>query len=228
MTESIKIFSQALRELLARPLQRQRFMEMETSEEVSKELGITDEMATELKTVLAKIPTVKDTSTNDLDDKAMESVTSAEDFLDRSFAQLRTGTRVLMVMSIVMFLIGVGFLVIAAIRSFTHPESAQVTGVIAGIGVVQIVFLFYRNPLRDIGRSISNAQQAKMVVMSYMLGVSLIAKSLTGTATEKEQKALSTLTQQALEQLERFTEEKLEQKEPKATRTDAKLTTNAG
>jgi len=125
-------------------------------------------------------------------------------------------------MIITMFSVGVGFLLIAAIRSFTHPESAGVTGVIAGVGVVQIVFLFYRNPLRDIGRSISNSQQAKMVVMSYMLGVSLIAKSLKGTATEKEQRALSTLTQQALEQLEQFTEGKLEQKDAKTLRKAAK------
>jgi hypothetical protein len=148
----------------------------------------------------------------------MKTVTSAEAFLEHSFAQLRTGAQVLILMSVTMFLLGVGFLVIAAIRSFTHPESAQVTAVIAGIGVVQIVFLFYRNPLRDIGRSISNSQQAKMVVMSYMLGMSLIAKSLKGTVTDKEQEALSVLTQQALEQLERLTEGKLEQKDPKALR----------
>ena len=226
MTESYEIFSQALRELLARPQYRQRFMEMETSEEVRSKLGITKEMSTELKNVLAKLPSVGDAeasraSTDELDDKAIKSVTSAEVFLERSFAQLRMGARVLMLMSITVFLVGVGFLVIAAIRSFTHPESAQVTGVIAGIGVVQIVFLFYRNPLRDIARSISNSQQAKMVVMSYMLGVSLIAKSLKGTATEKEQQALSALTQQALEQLERFTEGKLEQKDTMALRKAA-------
>lgn len=233
MTESFEIFSQALRQLLARPQYRQRFMEIETSEEVRRELRITNDMATELKNVLAKLPSVGDAeasqaSADELEDKAMETVTSAEVFLERSFAQLRTGALVLMLMSITMFLIGVGFLVIAAIRSFTHPESAEVTGVIAGIGVVQIVFLFYRNPLRDIGRSISNSQQAKMVVMSYMLGVSLIAKSLKGTATEKEQQALSALTQQALEQLERFTEGKLEQKDAKALGKATKQATDVG
>ena len=233
MPENYEIFSQALRRLLARPQYRQRFMEMETSEEVRRELDITNEMATELKTVLANLPSVGDAEVStasavELEDKAVETVASAEKFLERSFAQLRTGARVLMLMSITMFLIGVGFLVIAAIRSFTHPESAEVTGVIAGIGVVQIVFLFYRNPLRDIGRSVSNSQQAKIVVMSYMLGVSLIAKSLKGTATEEEQQALATLTEQALEQLERFTEGTLEQKDAKALRTAAKQATDAG
>ena len=233
MPESFEIFSQALRELLARSNYRQRFMEMETSEEVCRELKITNEVATELKTILAKLPSDGDVeasraSADELEDKAMETVTSAEVFLEHSFAQLRTGARVLMLMSVTMFLIGVGFLVIAAIRSFTHPESMQVTGVIAGVGVIQIVFLFYRNPLRDIGRSISNSQQAKMVVMSYMLGVSLIAKSLKGTATEKEQEALSALTQQALEQLERFTEGKLEQKDAKALLKTVDEATDAG
>jgi multisubunit Na+/H+ antiporter MnhB subunit len=227
MAESFKIFSQALRELLARPQRRQSFMEIETTEEVRIELGITKEMATELKNLLAKLPNIGDTeapraSGEGLEAKAMESVTSAEGFLERSFVQLRTGAQVLMTMSVTMFLFGLGFLVIAAIRSFTHPESAQVTGVIAGIGIIQIVFLFYQNPLRDIGRSISNSQQAMLVVMSYMLGVCLIAKSLKGTPTDNEQQALFALTQQALEQLERFTEEALEQKDAtslhKATR----------
>lgn len=86
----------------------------------------------------------------------------------------------------------------------------------------------YHNPLRDIGRSISNSQQAKTVVMSYMLGVSLIAKSLNGAATEKEQQALSGLTQQALEQLERFTEERLKKKNTNALHKAAEQATNAG
>ena len=216
MTESFVIFSQALRELLARPGARQRFLELETSQDVIEELGITGEMATELKIVLARLPDGGEAeapaaAAAEPEDKAMKkTVTSAEDFLEHSFAQLRTGAMVLMVMSITMFLLGVGFLVIAAVRTFTHPESAGVTGVIAGIGVVQIAVLFYRNPLRDIGRSIANAQQSKIVVMSYMIGMGLIAKSLQGTTTDKEQQALSTFTQQALDQFKRFTDGKLE------------------
>ena len=233
MAEDFKIFSQALRELLERPDYRQRFMEKETSEDVRKKLGISEAMATELKIVLNKLPSggeaeASRASAGELDDKARKTVTSAEDFLEHSFAQLRTGARVLMLMSITMFLIGVGFLVIAAIRTFTDPDSAQVNGVIAGIGVVQIALLFYRNPLRDIGRSIANAQQARIVVMSYMLGMSLLAKSLAGKATDKEQQALSAFTQQALDQFDRFTAGKLEQKDPDALGKPAGQATDAG
>jgi NADH:ubiquinone oxidoreductase subunit 6 (subunit J) len=117
-----------------------------------------------------------------------------------------------MLMSITMFVLGVTFLVIAAIRTLTDPDSVQVNGVIAGIGVVQIALLFYRNPVRDIARSIANSQQGQIVVLSYFLGMSLIAKSLEGTATDKEQQALSAFTQQALDQLDRLTDGKLEQK----------------
>lgn len=60
MAESFEIFSQALRELLARPQRRQCFMEIETTEEVRIELGITKEMATELKNLLAKLPYIGD------------------------------------------------------------------------------------------------------------------------------------------------------------------------
>jgi hypothetical protein len=230
MPEDIETFSQVLRELMASPKKLQAFMEQETTEKVCRDLQISGKMATELKNILMILMTKQPSGVGPspapaekLEDKAIETVTSAEAFLERSFRQLRTGAEVLMYMSVTMFLLGVGFLVIAAIRSFTNPESAEVTGVIAGVGVVQIVFLFYRNPLRDIGRTISNSQQSKMVVMSYMLGVSLIAKSLNGKATEKEQCALSAFTQQALEQLDQLTEGKIE-KSAKGPRKAARQT----
>ena len=191
-------------------------MELETTAKVRDELKLNEEMATELKNVLNSFrhagqveaeqrfdnDPISGAPADKLTDKAAATMMSAESFLELSLAQLRTGARVLMIMSATMFLIGVGFLVLAAVRSFTHPDSVEVTAVIAGVGVVQISLLFYRNPLRDIRRSISNSQQATMVVMSYMLGVGLIAKSLRGVTTEKAQQALSTLTQQAFEQLE--------------------------
>lgn len=217
MSEDYKLFSQALRRLLARPQLREKFMELETSDGVLDDLKVSADMASELKLVLTAMPAndpgdggapTRSASGTEMEGKAVQAISSAEAFLDQSFAQLRSGARVLMVMSVTMFVIGVAFLVAALIRSFTNPESVQVTAIIAGIGVAQVVLLFYRNPLRDIGRSISNSQQAKMTVMSYMLGVTLINRSLGGTPTEKEQLALATLTRQALGQLDRFMQDK--------------------
>ena len=228
MTSEVKDFSRALRRLMARPQLRERFMELETTDEVCRELDLTEEMANELKLVMsgfgasvggestAAADDNRGASLNALDTRALDQVNSAEDYLNRSFNQLRAGARILMAMSVTLFIIGVGFLVIAAIRAFTHPESAQVTGVIAGIGIVQIVALFYRNPLRDISRSISNAQQAKMIIMSYMLGVGLIGRSLSGRNTESEQESLRVLTRNALEQLESFTEARMEKGQAEA------------
>ena len=214
MSDDYRTFSDALRRLLNRPELRDRFMQEETTSGVKDDLGVSDAMATELKQILLKLGshnTISDnagqsTTTDKLQAQAEDSVSSAEEFLNRSFHQLHTGARVLMVMSIVLFAVGVGFLLLAAIRTFTHPNSIGVTAIVGGIGIVQIVGLFYRNPLRDIARSISNAQQAKMIVMSYMLGVHLIGKSISGETTEDQQKALSKLTEQAIEHLERFTE----------------------
>jgi len=45
MREDVESFSQALRELVARPQLRQRFMEIETSERVREELGISNNTA---------------------------------------------------------------------------------------------------------------------------------------------------------------------------------------
>ena len=179
--ESYVVFSQALSRVLARPKLRQELMELETSEGALQRLNITEDMANELKLILAKIPSGGEAETphasgEGLEAEAKTAATTADEFLSRSFRHLQIGAWVLMAMSVTMFLIGVSFLVIAAIRSFTHPEDAGVTAVIAGVGVAQIVLLFYRNPLRDIGRSTSDAQQSKLIVMSYMLGVKSYCK----------------------------------------------------
>ena len=216
--EDWKTYSRALRRLVASPVLRERFEQQETTAEVTAELKLSDEMATELKnTLLAMQPASRSngagtgadgTAASSLEVQAKQAGDSAEDFLNQSLDQLRSGSRLLMGMSVLLFFTGIGFLVLAGVRSFTHPDSATTTTVVGGIGIVQIVALFYRNPLQDIGRAISNAQQAKITVLTYMLGVGLVGRGLVGNATEAQQAALSRLTEEALERLERFTEHK--------------------
>jgi hypothetical protein len=227
-------FAMAVRRLIARPEMRERFEQQETTSAVCNELDITDEMVTPLKEILLALPDgggddgpapaggslrpptpigpggpsggASAFGSAQLQSRAMETVSTAEKFIEQSFGRLSRAATLMMSMSVTMFVIGVAFLAIAGVRSFTHPESVTTTAVVGGIGIIQIVALFYRNPLRDIARAVSNAQQSKMVIMSYMLGVSLVGRSLDGRASDAELEALSKLTQRALEQLEKFTE----------------------
>jgi hypothetical protein len=54
--------------------------------------------------------------------------------------------------------------------------------VIGGIGVIQLVALFLRNPLRDIAQATTQAQQSRIAIMGYMLAVGLIGESVYGRA----------------------------------------------
>jgi len=174
-------------------------------------------MAEELKHVLMAIgsqpvnppipDSTRDEAATSIRSKTLSSIDKAQEFLDSSFGQLRTAYRVSLVMSVSLFAAGMVFLAIAAIRSFTHPEAITGTVVAAGIGVVQIVALFYRNPLRDVGRAVSNAQQSKMAIMSYMLGVSLVGESVYHSKqTDEAIRRLGELTHGAVQQLEQFAE----------------------
>ena len=211
-----RVFAGALRTILERDALRRKLMNRETTEEACKELRVDSDMAEELKQVLMAIPSLPVNppipgSTHDeaatIRSKTLSSIDKAQEFLDSSFGQLRTAYRVSLVMSVSLFAAGMVFLAIAAIRSFTHPEAITGTVVAAGIGVVQIVALFYRNPLRDVGRAVSNAQQSKMAIMSYMLGVSLVGESVYHSKqTDEAIRRLGELTHGAVQQLEQFAE----------------------
>ncbi len=126
-------------------------------------------------------------------------------------------------MSGAVFLVGLSFLGIAAVTAVSQPDGATTTAVVGGIGVVQIVALFYRNPLRDIQAAVSNAQQAKIAIMSYILVVSLVGESVyEGKDTDSQNRRLSELTDKALHQLEHFTEDQtINRHQPDNSFTDA-------
>src|SRR5215467_4102205 len=106
----LRKFVDALRLLLQREELRRRFMAIETTNEVQKELHLSDDAMNELTSVLTAINgglsaggSVSTTSGNADDgsterDKALGSISKAEEFLDNSFGQLRTAYRVSLAM----------------------------------------------------------------------------------------------------------------------------------
>ncbi len=209
---SYRDLSRALRQVITRPKLAQELKSRETRPETMQKLGITEEVATEIFNILNVLDRHREEGAgeNSRTPPSMESagIESDREFLMESFRQLRSAYRISMIMSVVVFVIGMGFLVIAAIRAFTNPESVAVTSVIGGIGVVQIVALFYRNPLADVARTVSNAQQAKIAVMSYLIGVTLVNQQIgLGKPSDEHLGQLVRLTEAALLQLQKYTEE---------------------
>ena len=103
----------------------------------------------------------------------------------------------------------------------------MIASVIGGIGVVQIVALFYRNPLTHIARTVSNAQQAKMAVMSYLIGLTLLNQQVGSTKPSHEHlENLISLTESALGQLQKYAEEPPKFDKEKEKRTASKKEVN--
>ena len=79
---------------------------------------------------------------------------------------------------------------------------------IGGIGIVQIVMLFYRNPLADIARTVSNSQQAKLAILSFLMGAELLNRQVgQREPTTEHLQSLTDLTEKALRQLQPSTEQ---------------------
>src|SRR5207247_591933 len=125
-----------------------------------------------------------------------------------SFQPLHHAYVISMVMSVTIFTMGIDFLVLSAVRSVLDPTTVGTSSVIAGVGLVQILALFYKNPLIEIGRAVSNSQQAKIAVTSYLVGISLVSDMIgvLGKPSDKHLKDVLDLTEKTLGLLETYTE----------------------
>jgi hypothetical protein len=188
---------QALRRLSQQPQLLRQFASSDTSKEAERTLALTSDVARRVKEILAGVQLQElhrdmnfpakshaDGSSEGEGDFAVKKETdSAKKFLDSSFGQLRHAYLTLLVMSIVTFSIGVGFLILAAVQSVNSSRDPAQVAIIGGIGIIQLVAIFLRNPLRDIERAAAKAQQSRIAIMGYMLAVGLIGESVYNGAT---------------------------------------------
>jgi hypothetical protein len=201
-----------LNQLLAQPALVKKLKTEATAAEALKEMNVSSDIRTDLLNLLNSIETSANkaqptpvTSASKAEEQSVE-INSAKAFFEQAFKQLRRAYQISIVMSGLMFFCGLAFLGIAGYQALSnHPASASVVG---GIGVIQIVALFYRNPLADIARSVSNAQQAKIAVTSYLIGITMLHDSI-GVALPSEQHlaSLLELTDKALGQLQTYVED---------------------
>lgn len=117
------------------------------------------------------------------------------------FGNISWSFRILTAMSIVMFVVGLAFLIVALVQAATGEEVTPSTFAIAGLGLADLVLLFYRRPWQDIARGLSNSQQARIVATSYLAGISMLR-----TEDPEVQEKLQEITRNSIELLEEFTE----------------------
>jgi hypothetical protein len=210
--DSVRRATQALRRLLTSEGDLQRLRSSTTGDALMKELGLPASARTDLLNVLDVVQ-----ARAALAGPASGSATAyaeadnqlrgAESFFEKAFLQLENAYTWSKRMSITMFFAGLAFLAAALLHGFLRPEAIATTSVVGGIGVVQIVALFYKNPLADLATAVSNAQQAKIALSSYIMGIALIRDAIgVGPPTEVHVKMLVDLTENALKQLQTYTE----------------------
>jgi hypothetical protein len=121
--------------------------------------------------------------------------------LMQPFGQITWSFRILVCMSVLMFLVGLVFLVFALVEMIGSRTLSASSLAIAGVGLADFLLLFYRRPWEDIARGVSNSQQARIIATSYLSGISMLDPRDPGA-----QAALQGLTRQAVELIEGFTE----------------------
>ena len=215
-----RAFHTALRRLAAQPGLIEILESNDTAAEAAKQLRISEEVRLEILNQLNDFRVLfrqqsettggaeRDAVKGKSDDEGRRiEINSARTFFEEAFSQLRQAYATSRIMSVTMFIIGVVFLGIAAAGALLRPENVATNAVVGGIGIVQIVALFYRNPLADIAQAVSNAQQAKIVITSYVIGMTLIHDSIgLGAPAEEHIRNLLQVTDKALRQLQNYVE----------------------
>jgi hypothetical protein len=133
---------------------------------------------------------------------------SIQDILLESFIHIRWSFWVSLVMSVILFITGMFFLVTAVAKSFSEASVSTATLTIAGVGIADFILLFYTKPWQDISRNLSNSQQIKIIVTSYLSGVGLVSQN-----REENLKLLEGLTRNSVGLIQKYTEDKPEGEE---------------
>lgn len=212
-----RVLKNALRNLLQQPKLIQKLKSQEGAEEAMKALKFqSEDVRTDLIILLNQIDEYSlqnragPTATAPAAEKPVSpnEINNAKSFFEKAFDQLQRAYKTSVFMSLTMFVMGLGFLVLAAYQAVYRPDNIKVATVVGGIGVIQIVALFYRNPLADIARAVSNAQQAKIAITSYLIGINLINQSIgLNLPAEWHLQSLLQVTDKVLGQLQDYTED---------------------
>ncbi len=117
------------------------------------------------------------------------------------FRHIRWTFLILTSMSILTFAIGMSLLVAAMVKAISEQDLSGATLTLGGLGILDFVLLFYGRPWDDIARGLSNSQQARIIALSYLSGISMLRADAEGAP-----QLLAEHTRRSVELLEQFTE----------------------
>jgi hypothetical protein len=119
-----------------------------------------------------------------------------------SFVHIRWSFWMSMVMSVILFLVGLAFLGTALAHSLSAKDVSTSTLTVAGLGMADFVLLFYSRPWKDVAANLANSQQIRMIATSYLAGFALIRDS-----NAEQRKALEELTERSVRLVQKFVED---------------------
>jgi hypothetical protein len=125
----------------------------------------------------------------DIDARIRDILLKSFDHIDQSFLAS-------LVMSIVLFVVGLLLLGVAVVRSLVERDVSTSTLTIAGLAIADFVLLFYSRPWQDIQANLTNSQQVKIIATSYLSSVSLLEPDQDG-----QLKSLAELTRDSVDLL---------------------------
>lgn len=96
-----------------------------------------------------------------------------------SYTHIRWSFWTLFAMSVMLFLVGLALLGTAVARSLNEDSVTSSTLTIGGLGIADIVVLFYARPWKDIARNLSTSQQTRIIATSYLASVALLHQGQT-------------------------------------------------
>jgi hypothetical protein len=92
-------------------------------------------------------------------------------------------------MSVLVLVIRLCLLGVAAAQSIVGMKAGSAIA-LATSGTVTIAVALYRSPVVRIRKSAGEVQRSSVILMSYMLGLSVVSKSLSGQGTVNESNTL--------------------------------------
>lgn len=113
------------------------------------------------------------------------------------FRRIRRAYILSMIMSAVLFIVGIALFAVAVERALLEGTTSSETLLIAGIGTVDFIALIYTRPLKDIAVNLTQAQRAGILAMTFHAGLPLIKGD--GAALDNLERLTNLVTNQANE-----------------------------
>jgi hypothetical protein len=147
-----------------------------------------------------------------------KTVMASFDYVARSFW-------ISLSMSVVIFLMGMGFLLAALLKAFGERDASTSTLTLAGVGLANFLLLFYKGPWKDIAANLVNTERVRTATMSYLSTMSYIGQLRQGIAPLQAINEIRDLTRETVRLLENVPKQETRRPSKRAPSTPSSSST---